>query len=629
MRRQEGRILIVEDDQGVARLERLHLERAGFAVVTAATHADALEHIAQERFALMLLDYHLPGEVDGLRFHEQLEASGEHLPVIIVTGRSDEGTAIRALRAGVRDFVTKSAAYIDYLPEAVARVLAQVRTEQQLAESEARLATLIASAEDAFLVADPDGRITMVNPAASRAFGIAAADAMGMPLTRFCSWHVTDDGHVLEPEGRRADGSTFPIEGTVSPVRFPDREFLTVILRDVSARRAADDRHRKLESQLLHAQRMDAIGRLAGGVAHDFNNLLTVIAGYTELLLQQIPPGHEWRDAVTTIRDTGQRAASLTAQLLTFSRGQVVTASHLDLNAIVGDFARMLRRLIGDDVVMVLRLSADPSPVVADPRQIEQVVMNLVVNARDAMPHGGTLVVETDHVTLGDEGLPAPGAIAPGPYVRLSVSDTGVGMSDDVLSRIFDPFFTTKPPGKGTGLGLSTVYGIVRQAGGHVDVYSEVGQGTVFKVYLPKDTEPAGAAAESGAVVTYPTGTEHVLVVEDDPGVRDIITQVLSSRGYVVTATDSGAAALAQIDAGLRVDLVVSDVMMPGMSGPTMVEAMSRQREGLRVLFLSGYTEEATAVTGLRPAHVAFLQKPFSFSALLTKVREALTTRLP
>jgi PAS domain S-box-containing protein len=619
-----SRILIVEDDEGVARLERRQLERAGYEVVTATTTREALDLVQRDPFSLVLLDYHLPGERDGLHFHERLQQLGHELPVILVTGRSDEGTVIRALRAGVRDFVSKSAEYLEYLPEAVSRVLAQVRTEQQLAESEARLASLIAFAEDAFLVAAADGRISMINRSAERAFRVEEAQAVGRSLLDFCDVHRDGDGYTLGAEARRDDGSRFPVEGTVSRVALPGREFLTVILRDVSARRAIEERQRKLETQLLHAQRMEAIGRLAGGVAHDFNNLLTVISGYSELLLHELPPDDPLREAVQTMRDTGERATALTSQLLTFSRSQVVSASMVDLNAVVGDFARMLRRLIGADVELVLRLSAESCPVVADPRHLEQVVMNLVVNARDAMPDGGTLVVETDEVTLGDEGLMVPAGVTPGRYVRMSVSDTGTGMTEDVRTRIFDPFFTTKQAGKGTGLGLSTVYGITKQAGGHVDVYSEAGQGSVFKVYLPWAGDQPSGADRRGAAVAYPRGTEHVLVVEDDPAVRDIIVHVLSSHGYRVHAPGGSTAALSHVESGAPLDLVVSDVMMPDMSGPALVEAISRIRPEIRVLFLSGYTEEASALSGVRPAHVAYLQKPFSFSALLTKAREVL-----
>ena len=622
------RILVVEDDEGIALLEKRQLERAGYQVVAATSAAEALEHIARHDFALLLLDYHLPGEVDGLRFHEHLKALGHTLPVILVTGRSDEGTAIRALRSGVRDFVTKSAEYIEYLPEAVSRVLAQVRTEQQLAESEARLASLIAAAEDAFIVVEAAGTISMLNPAAERVFGVTAREGIGRRFADFCDVRRDGDIWLLAEEARRNDGAAFPVEGTVSRVHLPGREFLTVILRDVSARRAVEERQRKLETQLLHAQRMEAIGRLAGGVAHDFNNLLTVISGYSELLLQEMAPGDPLREPVITMRDTGERAAALTSQLLTFSRSQVISAERFDLNAVVADFTRMLRRLIGDDIDLVVRLSPEPRHVVADPRHLEQVVMNLVVNARDAMPRGGTLVIETDEVNFGDD-LPPPVDVRPGRYVRLLVSDTGSGMSEEIRSRIFEPFFTTKQVGKGTGLGLSTVYGIVRQANGHVDVYSEIDQGTVFKVYLPWAGDEAEAEARAAAAASRPAGSEHVLVVEDDQAVREIIAHVLSTHGYQVTTAASGAAALAHIEQGIDVDLVVSDVMMPQMSGPAMVEAILRVRPQVRVLFLSGYTEEASALTGLRPSHVAFLQKPFSFSALLTKTREVLQEPRP
>ncbi len=484
-----GTILIVEDDAGVATLERRKLEQVGYDVVTASTAAAAMRHLGQQPVSLILLDQGLPGEVDGLTFFSRLKEHGLRIPVILVTGFSDLAMATRALRAGVRDFVTKSPDYLDYIPDAVARVLGQVEMERQLAESEARLAAVISSAKDAIIVAEADGGITLFNPAAEQMFRCGTADAVGQNLERFlpelllagdaaaggnCASVSTD---TLEL-GKRSDGELFPVEATISRVEGIDRLSFAVIVRDVTDRR-------RLEAELLHAQRMEAVGRLAGGVAHDFNNLLTIISGYTELLLGEMESGHALREPVVVIRQAGEQAAALTQQLLAFSRRQIVQPRVLDVNRVVSDLARMLQRVIGEDVDLRTDLAADIPHVRADPRQIEQVLMNLAVNARDAMPQGGTLRIETATVGLDAQQVRfLPGAPA-GCYVRLAVSDSGCGMDEATRARIFEPFFTTKEIGKGTGLGLATVYGIVKQADGHLHVSSEPGRGTAFQVYLP------------------------------------------------------------------------------------------------------------------------------------------------
>ena len=481
-----GTILIVEDDAGVATLERRKLEQVGYEVVTASSAAAAMSHLGQRPVSLILLDQGLPGEVDGLTFFSRLKEHGLHIPVILVTGFSDLATATRALRAGVRDFVAKSPDYLDYIPDAVARVLGQVEIERQLAESEARLAAVFSSATDAIIVAEADGRITLFNPAAEQMFRCPAHEAAGQHLERFLPELLlrTDSGagpptpsETLEL-GKRSDGELFPVEATISRVEGIDRGCFTVIVRDVTDRR-------RLEAELLHAQRMEAVGRLAGGVAHDFNNLLTIISGYTELLLGEMEQDNPLREPVSVIRQAGEQAAALTQQLLAFSRRQIVQPRRLDVNRVVSDVTRMLQRVIGEDVELVTDLEPGTSNVRADPRQIEQVLMNLAVNARDAMPQGGTLRIETATVTLDAQEVRfLPGAPA-GAYLRLSVSDSGCGMDEATRARIFEPFFTTKEIGKGTGLGLATVYGIVKQADGHLHVSSEPGRGTSFQVYLP------------------------------------------------------------------------------------------------------------------------------------------------
>ena len=379
---------------------------------------------------------------------------------------------------------------------------------------------------------------------------------------------------------------------------------------------------RRAEAQLRQAQKMEAVGRLAGGIAHDFNNLLTTILGTSDLLLEELPKEKQWREDVEEIRKAGDRAASLTRQLLAFSRKQVIEAATLDLNETVSSVTSMLRRMIGEDVELVTRLDPGLSMIRADPGQIEQVLMNLAVNSRDAMPRGGSLIIETTNVRLegGAEGITG---IPAGQYVMLAVSDNGIGMDADTRSHIFEPFFTTKEQGKGTGLGLATVYGIVRQSGGYVLVYSEPGAGATFKIYLPvvtdaPDAKPALLASPQG-------GTETILVAEDEPAVRNLVRRVLESNGYSVLLASGGEEALAMSRRFEgTVHLLLTDVVMPGMSGPQLAERVSAERKDSRVLFMSGYTDTAIIHHGVLEPGIFYLQKPFSPVGLAEKVREVL-----
>jgi two-component system cell cycle sensor histidine kinase/response regulator CckA len=418
----------------------------------------------------------------------------------------------------------------------------------------------------------------------------------------------------------RRDGTPFWNAVSVSPVA-DDAGRVThhvAVLTDVTARR-------RLEEQFRQAQKMEAIGQLAGGVAHDFNNLLTVINGYSDLLLDRLPPGDPMYDLLAEIHRAGERAGTLTRQLLAFSRQQVLQPRVLDLNAVVADTEKMLRRLIGEDVTLRTVLAPALGRVKADPGQLEQVLLNLTVNARDAMPGGGTLTLETQPVRLDPLYCRGVAGLVPGEYALLAVSDTGCGMDAATRSRIFEPFFTTKEPGKGTGLGLATVHGIVKQSRGHVAVYSEVGYGTTFKVYLPLVAEPLPAPA-AAADPALPAGTETVLLVEDDASVRGLAAHVLRGCGYQVLEATDGRDALRTVEGESgRIDLLVSDVVMPHLSGRALAERVALLRPDCRVLFLSGYTDDAVVVHGVSDAEFAFLQKPFTPSALAQKVRRVLT----
>ncbi|MDB5306801.1 MAG: Sensory box histidine kinase/response regulator [Gemmataceae bacterium] len=615
-----GTILVVEDDPGVVLLERRRLERAGYAAVTAGTADEALRQLRAHPVDLILLDYRLPGEIDGLEFYAQVRKAGFDLPVILVTGFGSEATVIRALRAGVRDFVTKSVEYLDYLPEAVDHVLRQVRTERQLAESKARLANIIGSATDAIIVAGPDHRITLFNAAAEEMFRCPGGRAIGRPLGEFLPPEVlagADDRGPGSPrhavQGRRADGGRFPAEAAVSRAEVGGRTFYTAVVRDVTEQR-------RLEEQFRQAQKMEAVGRLAGGVAHDFNNLLTVINGYGDLLLTELPPVDPLRPSVAAIRDAGERAAGLTQQLLAFSRKAIIEPKVLDLNEVVARSEKLLRRLIGEDVALVTALTPELGRVKADPVQVEQVLMNLVVNARDAMPGGGRLLVETGNAEVpGDDP-----ARRPGWYVRLAVSDTGCGMADEVKAKIFEPFYTTKGPGKGTGLGLAVVHGVVEQSGGYVRVDSEVGVGTTFEVLVPAVKDVAGRPSP-GVVRVMARGTETVLVVEDEEAVRRIARIALETQGYTVLEADGGTTAVRVADQHSGpVHLLLTDVVMPGTGGRELADTLRQRYPGLKVLYMSGYTDDAVVRHGVIEATDAFLQKPFTLQALAKKARSVL-----
>lgn len=761
-------VLVVEDDAGIAELEQRQLERAGYLVRSARTAEEALEQLRRNPVDLVLLDDRLPGQRNGLDFYAHLKVAGFQPPVILVTGFSNETVLIQALRTNGRGSISKTAKNFDYLPEAVAHVLRQIHTERRLAESEARLVSIIASAKDAIIIAGQDQRITLFNQAAEAMFRCPAPQALGQFVSRFIprdhsvsvgedpddTWHPRASFTLqikCGNRGVRADGSVFPLEASVSRAQVDDHLFYTIIVRDITERKQAEDALRESESrfrqlaenirevfwlsdpdnnilyvspayetiwgrtceslyrspntwleaihvedrervreatlskaargtydevyrvirpdgslrwirdqgfpvhnaagdvyrfagvaediteskradavmeqqrlQLLQAQKMEAVGQLAGGVAHDFNNLLTIISGYSQILLTLLPDNDPKRTSVKAILDAGSRAASLTRQLLAFSRQAVLEPKVLDLNVVVAETEKMLRRLIGEDLLLTTVLDPKIRRVKVDPGHLAQVLMNLAVNARDAMPKGGKITIETSNLELGEAYVRTHPQVELGRYVVLTVSDTGHGMTPDVKAHIFEPFFTTKGVGKGTGLGLAVVHGIVKQSGGHIEVYSEPDIGTTFKIFLPAVEEELSTPKELPSGLNL-RGNETILLVEDEDGVRGLALLILQSHGYQVLAASDGKDALRVVAKHQGpIDLLMTDVVMPNLDGRDLAKALQPRFPRMKVLFVSGYTDDAVVRHGLLQEEVAFLQKPYTPLSLSLKTRQVL-----
>ncbi len=490
---------------------------------------------------------------------------------------------------------------------------------------------ILNSLVNGIVTVDLDGRVVTLNGVAEALFGTSHAEAHGRPVATVLAQapellRLLDDalerrlGTTATVTLGGAEGAPVPVEVTTVTLKGSEGQDLGVaaILRDLTPVRA-------LEAQLRQAQKMEAVGRLAGGVAHDFNNLLTVITGRSQLLLLKLRPDHPLRRDVELIEETAHRAAALTSQLLAFSRKQVLQPRVVDVNEVVRGMESMLGRLIGEDIVLTTTLDRAAGYVRADPAQLEQMIANLVVNARDAMPLGGRLALETRGVVLDERFARTHVGVRPGPYVRLIVRDTGVGMDAVTKAHLFEPFFTTKGPGKGTGLGLATVYGIVTQSGGAIRVESEPGQGATFTIDLPRVEAPAAPGAARSSPAAVPHGSETVLLVEDEPGVRGLARDILHGHGYRVLEASNGAEALriGQAHHG-PIHLLLTDVVMPQMGGRELADRLTALRRETRVLYVSGYTDDAILHQGISQTGVAFLEKPFTAGGLAQKVREVL-----
>jgi len=644
---QRLRILVVDDMEDDALLVLRELERGGAEIEwERVDNASALrEALARRPWDLVLSDWSMPG-FSAFGALLVLKESGLDLPFIMVSGTVDEESVVTALHAGAHDFVSKDK--LNRLNPAVVRELrerdgraARKRAEEELRKGAERYRLLFKSSPlPMFVYGIESLKVLAVNDMAMRHYGYCREEFEALTVSDIHAPEdavalVERDAYLASLDGgtlwrhRKKDGSIISVEETVNEVDFEGTPARLVLANDVTKRLRAEESLRKTEHQLRQAQKMEAIGNLAGGVAHDFNNLLSVILSYSTMLAEDMTPSDPRRADLEEIQAAGKRAVDLTRQLLAFSRQQIMQPKVVSLNDIVAGMERMMRRLLGADIELTVLPAVGLGNTKVDPGQMEQIVMNLAVNARDAMPKGGKLTVETGNIELDERYAAQHLGAVPGPHIMLAVTDTGTGMDAATQARMFEPFFTTKETGKGTGLGLATVFGIVRQSGGSIWVYSELGRGTTFKLYFPRTVSAIDVnVRESLAPKGIPLGgAETILLVEDEESVRVLARSVLRRLGYhVIEAQNSGDALLICEQHTAVIDLLLTDVVMPRMSGRQLSERLRPLRPSMKVLYMSGYTDNSIVHHGVLDSGVAFLQKPITPDALARKVREVLDT---
>ena len=651
----EPLILTIDDERHIRESFRNYLEDHDFIVITAENGRVGLELFEQHHPDLVLVDLRMP-EVDGLQVLQQIHTAAPDTPLIVISGTGVITDAVEALRLGAWDYLLKPVEDLDVLLHAVRRCLERAslirenrryqqnleeeiknrtaeleKTYSSLRESEEKFVKIFQFSPDAIVISRmADNRIIDVNETFTNLLGFSRDEAVGHTTSELDIWVSDDDRRSilqrLQTQGECLNFNTNfrNREGVILAALYSSRTFELAgenhaisIARDMTEQR-------KLENQLMQAQKMESIGRLAGGVAHDFNNLLTSIMGYTEMTICDLEPEDPHYHHLNTVYRAAENAKILTRQLLAFGRKQVLEMLPTDLGAVLQGFERIIRRTIREDIRIEFRLAPDLNPVRADSAQLEQIIMNLAVNAQDAMPGGGTLLFETANVDLDEEYVHTHPGSRPETYVMLAVSDSGCGMDQNTLRNLFEPFFTTKPVGQGTGLGLSTVYGIVKQHDGNIFVYSEPGQGSTFKIYLPQIDE-SPQTKEMAENLSPPGGSEEIMVVEDNQAVRKLAVRFLENGGYRVReAGDPEECIEILTNSDLKVDLLLTDVVMPGMNGRELFEKLAASHPDLKVLYMSGYTDEAIARHGVLNRGVHFIQKPFSIHDLLKKVRETI-----
>jgi two-component system cell cycle sensor histidine kinase/response regulator CckA len=570
------------------------------------------------------------------RHHMRQEAAGWSWTSAVWDGLTAAvGVYYWSLRRGYGVLLGEGAIYVDpWRQQHLDAAAARERAAADLAEAHrATLATVVEHSDDAIVGLTPEGLITAWNHGAEKLFGHTAEEMLGRPATMLADEAGAEDqrevftrirhGERLSYEARRLHKNGTPVDLALTVTPIADRAGtvigVSVIARDITAAKEAGERQRAIEARTNQAQRMESLGKLAGGVAHDFNNILAIATNYTDFAIEETADRPQVQADLTQARNALDRAGNLTRQLLTFTRGDATQPQDIDLNASISETNAMLERTIGEHIHLIAKAATQPLTVHADPGQLQQVLLNLAINARDAMPHGGTLVLEANIATLDGSEVHMQPPLPAGDYARLVVSDTGHGMSADTAARIFEPFYTTKGPGKGTGLGLATVYGIVTEAGGSINVYSEVGIGTTFRVYLPLVAEPTHVTAGPGDQMPVRGDGRTVLVVEDEPALLRVINRILTKAGYQVVAAGNGSDALV-LHQQHGCDVLLTDVIMPEMSGPRLAELLHERDPQLPVLYMSGYSGGLLSTSHIIDDDINFIEKPFTAHELLHKI---------
>lgn len=626
-------ILVVEDERIIAKGIEKQLKALGYGVTgLAATGEEAIQQATEDQPDIILMDIHLGFGMDGIEAADVIR-SRFNIPVVYLTAHSDEATLQRAKVTEPFGYILKPYEDRD-LHTAIEIGLYKSKMEHRLRESEQWLMGILASIGDGVIATDRKGLVRFMNPVAEQLTEWTEADALDKDLREVFPI-VEEKTHepVLNPVYNaletglptnlspntfliRKAGTKFPIDDVATPIRDVSGrvEGAVLVFRDITERRRVDE-------HLRQAQKMEAIGQLTGGIVHDFNNIMAAIMFFGELLLSESLPPKQRQELARDIIGAVKQGSMLTRQIMSFSRKQTLVPCVLNLNTVVREMVPIVKSLIGASIELVVDLASDITPVIADPSQIGQVILNLTANARDAMPKGGRLIFTTRTAELNQQTSTQHPDVSPGLYVLLSVRDTGSGISDDVLSHIFEPFFTTKEVEKGTGLGLSTVYGIVKQNGGCIDVSSKEREGTTFRVYLPV-AEPLPTNPSGLAVLPTARGQETILVVEDSDTVRTMITIVLQEHGYNVLETSNGSEAMAVAENHRGpIHLVIADLVMPKLSGGEMADRLTAIRPGLQVLFMSGGSDDAVIQQGVESSSFDFLHKPFNIAALTQTVR--------
>ncbi|HSF33125.1 MAG TPA: response regulator [Candidatus Tectomicrobia bacterium] len=632
-------IMVVEDESIVAEDMKAMLEGFGYTVAAVAfSGEDAVRKALDIHPDLVLMDIVLKGKMSGVEAVERIRSRCD-IPVVYVTAYADEKTVRRAKATEPFGYILKPFDARE-LQTAIEIALYKHQMEKKLQESEQRLSITLRSIGDAVIVMDTRGCITFMNPRAEALSGWKQAEALGRRVTEVLRvrheslpappespfLRALHEGVTVDLADRHLllvakDATERPIDDSAAPLKDDRGDVIgaVLVLRDITERR-------QLQEQLVQAQKMEAIGRLAGGLAHDFNNLLTVISVYTELLLSRRSRHDQLERYAGEIKKAVDNATTLTSQLLTLSRRQMLQPRVLDLNAAIARLEGTLQQMVGEAIELVIVPGPALGVVRIDATQLDQVVVNLVMNACDAMPQGGMLTIETSNLDLGEQQARRFAGCTAGSYVQLAVRDTGCGMDATTRSRLFEPFFTTKSRGRGTGLGLSIVYGLISQSGGHIEVDSTPGQGTVFKIYLPQVEMPS-VQKPNASTAKSPQGTETVLLVEDEEEVRAAVSESLQMRGYTVLRARHGkeAVMICRRHVG-PIHLLLTDVVMPQMTGLELAQRVFPLRPEIKVLYISGYTSDALAQRRMMAAGTAFLQKPFTPDALVYQVRAVLDT---